>query len=101
MTTKPARILIVDDEFSVRDSLYHWFQKEGYEVTAAAGAAEAFKAIEEQPYDVALLDVKLDGMDGLELQGHIHRLDPQAVVIIITAFASVETAVRALERWGV
>ena len=45
MTEKPARILIVDDEFSVRDSLYHWFQKEGYEVTAVAGAAEAFRPL--------------------------------------------------------
>ena len=97
MTEKPARILIVDDEFSVRDSLYHWFQKEGYEVTAVAGAAEAFKALEEHRYDVALLDVKLGGMDGLELQEHIHRLAPQTAVIIITAFASVETAVRALK----
>jgi DNA-binding NtrC family response regulator len=97
MTTEPARILIVDDEFSVRDSLYHWFHKEGYEVTAVAGAVEAFKALDEQRYDVALLDVKLGGMDGLELQEHLHRLAPQTAVIIITAFASVETAVRALK----
>lgn len=93
-----ARILIVDDEFSVRDSLYHWFRKEGYEVHAAENAAEAIRAIQEQPYEIALVDVKMPGMDGLELQDRIHRVDPNTDVIIITAFASVDTAVRALKQ---
>lgn len=96
--TNPARILIVDDEFSVRDSLYHWFRKEGHEVRAVENAAEALKAIEEHPYEVALVDVKMPGMDGLELQDHIHRADPHVAVIVITAFASVDTAVRALKQ---
>ena len=98
MAARRERILIVDDEFSVRDSLQHWFRKEGYEVTAAAGAEEALQALSESRCEVALLDVKLQGMDGLELQERIHRIDPQTAVIMITAFASVETAVRALKE---
>ncbi len=88
----------MDDEFSVRDSLYNWFRKDGYEVTAAENATEALKALQEHAFDVALLDIKMPGMDGMELQEHIHRIDPQIAVIMITAFASVDTAVRALKQ---
>jgi len=95
---KNASILIVDDEFSIRDSLYNWFRKDGYEVTAAANAAEALAAMQDRRYAVVLLDVKMPGMDGMELQEHIQRIDPQAAVIMITAFASVDTAVRALKQ---
>jgi two-component system response regulator HydG len=95
---KPARILIVDDEFSVRDSLYNWFRKERYEVTAAENAGEALRAVKERRYEVAMLDVKMPGMDGLELQEAIHRIDAGVAVIMITAFASVDTAVRALKQ---
>jgi len=98
MATTPESILIVDDEFSVRDSLCRWFRREGFQVTGAETAAEALKAIQEHPYEVALIDIKMPGMDGLELQDHVHRIDPQTAVIIITAFASVDTAVRALKH---
>jgi DNA-binding NtrC family response regulator len=98
MDAKPASILIVDDEFSIRDSLYNWFRKDGYEVTAAENAGEALQAMQERRYDVALLDIKMPGMDGMELQERIHRIDPQVAVIMITAFASVDTAVRALKQ---
>jgi DNA-binding NtrC family response regulator len=98
MATKSGSILIVDDEFSVRDSLYHWFRKDGYEVQAVENAAEALQALDGRRYDVALLDIRMPGMDGMELQEHIHRIDPQVAVIMLTAFASVDTAVRALKQ---
>ena len=98
MPAKPASILIVDDEFSVRDSLERWFRKDGYEVTAVPSAAEALKAVQDRRFQVALVDIKMPGMDGMELQERIHRIDPQAAVIMITAFASVDTAVRALKQ---
>ena len=98
MTTETARILVVDDEFSVRDSLYNWFRKDGYEVTAAENATQALQAMQDHVFDVALLDIKMPGMDGMELQEHIHRIDSQIAVIMITAFASVDTAVRALKQ---
>jgi len=92
------RILVVDDEFSVRDSLQGWFRKDGYLVTACGNGAEALRALEAERFDVALLDIKMPGMDGIELQERIHRSTPETVVIMITAFASVETAVTALKQ---
>jgi two-component system response regulator HydG len=94
----PARILVVDDEFSVRDSLGSWFRKDGHEVTVAASADEALKELEAGRFDVAVVDIKLPGMDGVELQARMHAVDPDMAVIMITAFASVDTAVRSLKQ---
>ncbi len=98
MANTTARILIVDDEFSVRDSLQNWFRKDGYQVTAAENAVEALQVMQDDNFDVVLLDIKMPGMDGMELQERIQRIDPQVAVIMITAFASVDTAVRALKQ---
>jgi DNA-binding NtrC family response regulator len=98
MASKLGSILIVDDEFSVRDSLYNWFGKDGFDVRAVENAADALNAMEDHRFDVALVDIKMPGIDGMELQERIHRIDPQAAVIMITAFASVDTAVRALKQ---
>ena len=97
MPPRPARILIVDDEFSIRDSLDHWFRKDGYEVQVAADAARALEAMQSSVFDVVLLDVRLPGMDGMRLLEQIRRTSPATIVIMITAFASVDTAVRALK----
>jgi len=91
-------ILIVDDEFSIRDSLYNWFRREGYSVRAVENASEALEAMQAQYFDVVLLDIRMPGMDGMELQEHIHGIDPRIAVIMMTAFASVDTAVRALKH---
>ncbi|MEJ2185058.1 MAG: sigma-54 dependent transcriptional regulator [Gemmatimonadota bacterium] len=98
MTPRRARILVVDDEHSVRDSLENWFRKDGHDVRSAANGSEALEALEAGSYDAAIVDIKMPGMDGVELQERIHHIDPQMAVIMITAFASVETAVRALKQ---
>ncbi len=98
MMTHEANILVVDDEFAVRDSLYNWFRKDGYEVHAAENATEALRALQDHTFDVILLDIKMPGMDGMELQSRIHAIDPDIAVIMITAFGSVETAVQALKQ---
>jgi DNA-binding NtrC family response regulator len=90
-------ILVVDDEFSVRDSLEDWFEKDGYRTGSAKDANEALAKLQEFSWDVVLLDIKMPGMDGMELQRRIHKIDPELVVIMITAYASVETAVQALK----
>jgi DNA-binding NtrC family response regulator len=98
MPPRQPSILIVDDELSVRDSLLHWFRKDGFRVETAANATAALQALERAGYDIVLLDIKMPGMDGMELQARIHALDPRLVVIMMTAFASVDTAVRALKQ---
>ena len=96
--TTPGRLLIVDDELSVRDSLGKWFREEGYEVTTAEDANRALTLLAEKPFDVALLDIKMRGTDGIELQRRLHENEPRLIVIMMTGYASVETAVTALKN---
>src|SRR5581483_2546498 len=91
-------MLIVDDELSVRDSLGKWFHEEGYDVTTAENASDALTLLAGQKWDIALLDIKMRGTDGIELQRRIHEIDPNLIVIMMTGYASVETAVAALKN---
>ena len=93
-----ARILIVDDELVVRDSLGKWFTSEGYAAYPAGSAREALETIQHQEFDIALIDIKMPGMDGMELQARLKEADPELAVIVMTGYASVETAVQALKR---
>ncbi len=96
--TEQVSILIVDDEPSVRDSLMHWFVQENYRVETAADAAQALVRVRASTFDIVLLDIKMPGMDGIELQGRLKQIDSQLAIIIMTAFASVDTAVQALKQ---
>jgi len=98
MADKNERILIVDDEFSIRDSLSNWFRKDGYSVRGAESGEEALRLLEQEPAEVAVVDIRMPGMDGLDLLDHIRRFDPEVAVIMITAFATVQSAVRALKQ---
>lgn len=92
------RLLIVDDELVVRDSLGKWFESEGYEVTIAESAPQALEMMSASRFDGALVDIKMPGVDGIELQAKMHEINPSMPVIIMTGYASVETAVRALKN---
>ncbi len=96
--SEQGKMLIVDDELSVRDSLAKWFREEGYEVGTAEDANSALSRLAENRWDVALLDIKMRGTDGIELQRRIHELDPNLTVIMMTGYASVDTAVTALKN---
>ncbi len=93
-----SSILIVDDELSVRDSLSKWFREDGFKVGSAENANKALTLMSDGPWDVILLDIKMPGMDGLELQKRIMEIDKSACVIMITAFAAVDSAVQALKE---
>ena len=92
-----GRILIVDDELVVRDSLGKWFNSEGYTARPAASAREALELIPNAEFDIALLDIKMPGMDGMELQARLKEADPDLTVVMMTGYASVDTAVQALK----
>ncbi len=97
MPTK-ANLLVVDDELIVRDSLDKWFHEEGYDVTVAENAHEALTKMAAKHFDLALVDIKMPGTDGVELQRRMHEVDSDMLVIIMTGYASVETAVTALKN---
>ena len=90
-------ILIVDDEESVRDSLYNWFIEDGYHVECAESAMTALKMLESDSFDIILADIKMPGMDGLEMLKRIKLIKADSIVIMMTAFATVDTAVQALK----
>jgi DNA-binding NtrC family response regulator len=94
---KKISILIVDDEESVRDSLYNWFIEDGYRVECAENAKKALSMLEIGSFDIILADIKMPGMDGLEMLRRIKLLKSDSIVIVMTAFATVDTAVQALK----
>jgi DNA-binding NtrC family response regulator len=95
---KKISILIVDDEESVRESLNLWFKEDGYHVECAENAKQALSILESSVFDIILTDLKMPGMDGLELLQRIKTLNKDSVIIVMTAFATVDTAVKALKE---
>lgn len=91
------KILIVDDEKIVRESLLHWFEEDGYDVEAAEDGEIALKMFDKNKYDLLLVDMKMPGISGLELLKKVKEIDKETIVILITAFASVPSAITALK----
>jgi DNA-binding NtrC family response regulator len=90
-------ILIVDDEMIVRESLGDWFRQDRHRVDVVESAREALRLVARKHYDMALVDIKMPGMDGLELQGRLAAAEPDLTIILMTAYASVESAVKAMK----
>ena len=98
MPPRSGRILVVDDEEIMREILEAVLSREGYEVRLASGGAEALEVARAMPIDAAIVDVMMPGMDGLATLDELKRIDEEIGVIMITAFASVETAIAAMKR---
>jgi DNA-binding NtrC family response regulator len=98
MSRKNIRILVVDDEEIVRESLSGWLRKDGYTVAAAPDGPTALAMLkDEDSWSVILLDLKMTPMDGLQVLEEAHKIRPGAAAVIMTAYATVDTAVRAMK----
>jgi DNA-binding NtrC family response regulator len=94
-------ILIVEDEFSIRESLQSWLMDLGYQVEVAREGEEALKRIGEKDFDVLILDLRLPGKDGLQVLKEARAKKPKLRGIIITAYPTVEKAVEAMKEGAV
>ncbi len=94
----PAKILIVDDEPSVRFFLQEALARDGHDVVTVESGEAALEYSESQEFELALLDLKLKGMDGIEVLREMSRRSPDTAVIVLTGHASLETAVEALRQ---
>jgi DNA-binding NtrC family response regulator len=90
------RLLIVEDEDTLRESLKRVFQREGYQVEAVMSAEAALELFEEASFDLIITDIILPGITGIELLKRVKEISPEQIVIIVTAYASLETAVETL-----
>jgi DNA-binding NtrC family response regulator len=97
-TVKSSSILIVDDETIIRNTLAEYLGQEGFAVTACATGKEALSQAGAQRFDVALCDVQLPDLDGIEVLERLLKISPDTFVLLITAYATVENAVEAFQR---
>jgi DNA-binding NtrC family response regulator len=92
-----ANVMVVDDEETICEALAAWFAKDGYRVETALSGADALERIQDKAFDIYLLDIKMPGMDGIELLSRLKEAQPDALVIMITAHGSIQTAVDAMK----
>ncbi len=91
------RVLIVDDEIQLAQAFKKQLSKEGMDVTTVASGAEALNVINKEDFDVAVLDIKLTDIDGIDLLSKLRQIEPTMEVIMLTGYASVDTAIRSMK----
>ncbi len=95
--TKKMSIMIVDDEMIIRESFLHWFEKYDHIVETAVSGFEALIKLEKFPFEVLFVDIKMPGMDGIELLEKVKKEYPDTTVVLITAYGSIESAIKAMK----
>lgn len=93
-----TKILIVDDELIMRESLAGWLERDGHEVTKTASGEEALKVLKNSRFDILLVDIKMEGMSGLDVLKQVRENDPEVSVVMITAYGSISTAIEAMKN---
>jgi DNA-binding NtrC family response regulator len=91
------KILIVDDELIMRESLAGWLERDGHAVQTAASGEEALEKLKQTHFDIFLVDIKMEGMSGLEVLRRVKESDPDAEVVMITAYGSIPSAIEAMK----
>jgi DNA-binding NtrC family response regulator len=97
-TTSPLKLLLVDDDDDLRQDLARLFRKQGHEVTAAASGEDALNKAAHARFDVALLDLHLPGISGIDVLAKLKERQPELEALMLTAHSSIETAVEAMRR---
>ncbi|MCP3103553.1 sigma-54 dependent transcriptional regulator [Myxococcus sp. K15C18031901] len=93
-----ARILVIDDHDTLREGMTVTLTRAGHAVSAVRGGQDALAAYRKAPFDLVVTDLKMDGMDGIAVTQALKALDAGAVVLVVTAFGTIETAVRAMQE---
>ncbi|TET31563.1 MAG: sigma-54-dependent Fis family transcriptional regulator [Planctomycetota bacterium] len=93
----PVSIFIVDDEASIREMLSRWLAEKGYSITTFETADAAFENLGENPPDIIVSDIRMPGMSGIDLLERVKEIEPETQIILMTAFADIETAVSAIK----
>ena len=93
-----TKILIVDDELIMRESLAGWLERDGHEVSAASSGEEAMEVLKDSRFDILLVDIKMEGMSGLDVLKQVKESDPDVDVVMITAYGSIPTAIEAMKK---
>ncbi|MEJ2726167.1 MAG: sigma-54 dependent transcriptional regulator [Deltaproteobacteria bacterium] len=93
-----AKILIVDDELIMRESLAGWLQRDGHETDTAASGEEALEKLKDTRFDILLVDIKMEGMSGLDVLKQVKENDPDVAVVMITAYGSIASAIEAMKN---
>jgi DNA-binding NtrC family response regulator len=93
-----TKIFIVDDELVMRKSLSGWLERDGYEVDTAESGEEALEKLKETRFDLLLVDIKMEGISGLDVLKHVRENDPDVAVVMITAYGSISTAIEAIKN---
>jgi len=93
-----TKILIVDDELIMRESLAGWLERDGHTVQTAPSGEDALELLKQSRFDILLVDIKMEGISGLEVLRKVKESDPDVAVVMITAYGSIPTAIEAMKN---
>ncbi len=93
-----TKILIVDDELIMRESLAGWLERDGHSVQTAPSGEDALEKLKDTRFDILLVDIKMEGISGLDVLRHVKEIDPDVAVVMITAYGSIPTAIDAMKN---
>lgn len=98
MSRVPVKILVIDDEPDIRRSLVSVLERDGYECVSAGSGEEGLELSRSGPFDIVICDIRMPGIDGVEVMRRVRAESPETIVLLITAYASLDTAIEAVRE---